>query len=437
MKHAEEILESPDGMSTPLTTSAARTPIAILPPEIASQIAAGEVVERPASVVKELVENSLDAGATWVDILLEDGGRELVQVSDDGAGMSPDQALLAVERHATSKISSADDLFRISSYGFRGEALPSIASVSEFELTSRRAEDTEATRVLIRGGILVRQEPAGAPCGTSIRVARLFENVPARRKFLKSSQTELQRGLDFVQRLALAHPEVSFSLRHAEQESFSHPGGDTLAALVSVFGRQVARELIPVEVESHMTLRAYLAPPTRTRPNRTQQFLFVNGRPISSRTLSHAVDEAYSGVLSHGRFPIVVLLLDVPPDMVDVNVHPRKAEVKFVREHDAHSLVFHSLRDALVGKGLVPRVSPSPMGPQPLQPIPAFSFDPPARLLSAHEGHGIRARPFRLPPTPHSPAPGSSHAESSHIADQSTTRRRSACSDRSRNTYIC
>ncbi len=203
---------------------------------------------------------------------------------------------------------------------------------------------------------------------------------------------------------------------HAEQESFSHPGGDTLAALVSVFGRQVARELIPVEVESHMTLRAYLAPPTRTRPNRTQQFLFVNGRPISSRTLSHAVDEAYSGVLSHGRFPIVVLLLDVPPDMVDVNVHPRKAEVKFVREHDAHSLVFHSLRDALVGKGLVP--SARLEGAPAFAAIPAFSLDPPARWLSAHEGHGIAPRPFRLTPTPYAPAPGAPTPESSHIADQ-------------------
>ncbi|MEI6916501.1 MAG: DNA mismatch repair endonuclease MutL, partial [Armatimonadota bacterium] len=222
--------------------------ISVLPPEIASQIAAGEVVERPGSVVKELVENALDAGARRIAITLEDGGRQLIQVIDDGLGMSPEEARLSVERHATSKIRTAEDLFRIGTYGFRGEALPSIASVSEFELISKRREDEEASRIVVKGGILTNQSSTAAPTGTTIRVSRLFENVPARLKFLKSSQTELQRSIDFVQRLALARPEVSFTLKHAAQENFNHPGGDDITALVSVFGRQVARDLIPVDI---------------------------------------------------------------------------------------------------------------------------------------------------------------------------------------------
>ena len=406
--------------------TAARPSIVILPPEIASRIAAGEVIERPASVVKELVENSLDAGARRISVLLEDGGRERIEVRDDGAGMTAEEALLAVERHATSKISSAEDLFRITTYGFRGEALPSIASVSEFELITRPRESGEGTRVLVRAGMTEKCEPAGAPPGTTVRVSRLFESVPARRKFLKSAQTELARSLDFLQRLAIARPEVTFSVRHGEQESFSHPGGDIIAALVSVFGRQVARELIPAEAQSVMSLRAYLAPPTRTRPNRSQQYLFVNGRPIASRLLSHAVDEAYAGLLPHGRFPIVVVLLEVPPDLVDVNVHPRKAEVKFVREREAHSLVFHTLREALVGKGLVPRVAPAPAGPALVPQGAGFSFEPSAQAVgSAWPSRPVGAAPdaHRLyaPPPPQEPSSSGAPAvrpESSHIADQ-------------------
>ncbi|MCC6485436.1 MAG: DNA mismatch repair endonuclease MutL [Armatimonadetes bacterium] len=356
--------------------------ISVLLPEIASRIAAGEVVERPASVVKELVENALDAGATQISVILEDGGKQLIQVSDNGAGMGAEELWIAVQRHATSKICTADDLFSISTYGFRGEALPSIASVSEFEILTRREQDTSAARILIKGGIVTDEGAASAPAGTTVRVARLFENTPARLKFLKSSQTELQRSLDFVQRLALARPDVAFSVRHATQESFVHPGGDDVTALVSVFGRHIARELIPISVEATLRVRAYLAPPTRTRPNRTQQFIFVNGRPIGSRTLSHAVDEAYHGLLPHGRFPIAVVLIDIAPDLVDVNVHPRKAEVKFVREHEAHSVVFHALRDGLVAQGLVPRIAPAPVGVQAQQHAPRFEFEAGPAALS-------------------------------------------------------
>lgn len=378
--------------------------ISVLKPEIASQIAAGEVVERPASVVKELVENALDAGAKRVSIALEDGGRQLILVTDDGAGMSSEEARLAVERHATSKIQTAEDLFRISTYGFRGEALPSIASVSEFELVTKRSEDTAAARILIRGGIVADEGAASAPNGTSVRVARLFENVPARLKFMKSAQTEMHRALDFVQRLALARPEVAFRVRHGSQETFAHPGGDDITALVSVFGRQVARELIPVQVNANLRVRAYLAPPTRTRPNRTQQYLFVNGRPIGSRMLSHAVDEAYHGLLPHGRFPIAVVLIDIAPDMVDVNVHPRKAEVKFVREHEAHSVVFHALRDGLVAQGLVPRIAPSPVGLPEQAQAPRFRFEAGPAALS---GSADRAA-FQVYAPPGSP-PAETH----------------------------
>ncbi len=392
--------------------------IFVLPPEIASQIAAGEVIERPASVVKELVENAIDAGATRIAITLEDGGRQLIEVTDDGAGMTAEELDVAVQRHATSKIRTTEDLARIATYGFRGEALPSIASVSEFEITSKTRGASEGARILIRGGVVAEKSAAAAPDGTTVRVARLFENVPARLKFMKSSQTEMGRSLDFVQRLALARPEIAFTVRHATQESFAHPGGDDLTALVSVFGRQIARELMPVQAQSVVSLKAFLAPPARTRPNRTQQFFFVNGRPVGSRAISHAVDEAYSGLLPHGRFPIVVLLIDLPPDLVDVNVHPRKAEVRFVREHEVHSMVFHSLRDALVSQGLVPRVSPAPPAGEGAR-TGAFAFDP-----------GPAAMPFRphepsIPPGAHqiyapasAPAPAGEAPESRHIADQ-------------------
>lgn len=428
-------------MNPTSTTRAVSHSIAVLAPELASQIAAGEVVERPASVVKELVENSLDAGARRIEIVLEDGGRDLIQVSDDGEGMTPENAAMAIQRHATSKIHAADDLFRLYTYGFRGEALPSIASVSEFELVTRPRDSSEGFRLVVQGGVLQRQEPAGAHPGTTIRVARLFENVPARKKFLKSTQTELGRSMDFVQRLAMARPDVSFTLRHASQENFSHPGGDHITALVSVFGRHVARELIPVEAEGTIRLKAFLAPPTRTRPNRTQQFFFVNGRPISSRSISHAVDEAYSGVLPHGRFPVVVLLLEVPPDLVDVNVHPRKAEVKFLREHEVHSMVFHSLRDALVNKGLVPRITPGPAGQQP-EPVapPSFSFEPvPSSVEFSHpfSTADLAAHPQPAsPPAGTEPEASSPPVDSRHFADRPIDLSRLRILGQIANTYI-
>lgn len=409
-------------------TKGTRRQIAVLPPEIASQIAAGEVIERPASAVKELVENSLDAGASQIEILMEDGGKQLIQVTDDGVGMTPDEAMLAIQRHATSKISSAEDLFRVASYGFRGEAIPSIASVSEFELVTKTADAGEAFRILIRGGKVVEQGSAAGRTGTSIRVSRLFENVPARLKFLKASSTELSRGLEFVQRLALAHPEVAFTVRHGKQENFTHAGGDAVGALVSVFGRHVAREMIPVSVDSWLRVRAWLAPPAQTRNNRQQMMFFVNGRPIASRTISHAVDEAYSGLLPHGRFPIAVVMLEVPPDLVDVNVHPRKAEVKFLREHDVHSAVFHSLRDSLVAKGLVPRLSPGPSGPftfpEAQQPGMAFNFSPPSMGTSGAFSF-VPAPEFRADPetnvngqgAPAQPLP-EPRPDSTHLADQ-------------------
>ena len=402
--------------------------LAVLPPEIASQIAAGEVIERPASAVKELVENSLDAGAGQIEVLLEDGGKQLIQITDDGVGMTSEEAMIAIQRHATSKISSAEDLFRVASYGFRGEAIPSIASVSEFELITKTADAGEAFRILIRGGKVVEQGAAAGRTGTSIRVLRLFENVPARLKFLKASSTELSRGLDFVQRLALAHPEVAFTVRQGKQEYFQHAGGDAVSALVSVFGRHVAREMIPVSLDTWLQVRAWLAPPTQTRNNRQQMMFFVNGRPIASRTISHAVDEAYSGLLPHGRFPIAVVMLEVPPDLVDVNVHPRKAEVKFLREHDVHSAVFHSLRDSLVAKGLVPRLSPGPSGPfllpEAQQPGMAFTFS--SASISTSRAISFGAAPeftAQMEPDAHElsastePLP-SSRPESTHLADQ-------------------
>ena len=332
--------------------------IVILDESVASQIAAGEVVERPASVVKELVENSLDAGATHVEVEIEEGGRRLIRVTDDGCGMTREDTVLSLQRHATSKIRSADDLSRIATFGFRGEALPSIASVSHLTLVSRTSEAAVATRISAAGGRIAELEDASAPPGTRISVGRLFYNTPARLKFLKSDTTEFGHIVDAVTRFLFSNPGVAFRLTHDGREVLQRQASSDLGASVSAaWGRQVAEAMVPVELElPGMAVRGLASGPSLHRASRSRELLYINGRWVRSRTLSHAVEQTYRGVLPERRFPTVVLLVTVDPGSVDVNVHPTKSEVRLSREWEVRHLVAQAVRQALGSTEAAPGV---------------------------------------------------------------------------------
>ena len=305
--------------------------IRVLPDHVCNQIAAGEVVERPAAVVKELVENSVDAGATRIHVSVHKGGRSLVGVVDDGEGMSPDDALLALERHATSKIVTAEDLMGIRSMGFRGEALPSIAAVSRFEMVTREKDAVSGTRIVVEGGLVRSVEEVGCPPGTRITVRDLFYNVPARRKFLRSADTETAHISEMFLRLALAHPEISWQLVHDNRtvREFSKTVS-VQDRVIQVFGASVAKTLLAVDHPTpHGTVTGLVGPPELQRANPRSLFLFVNKRPVKDSLLTHAVLTAYETLLPKGSYPFVILFLDVPPRLVDVNVHPTKREVRF------------------------------------------------------------------------------------------------------------
>ncbi len=330
-----------------------------LPPEVANKIAAGEVIERPANAVKELVENALDCGARRIQIEIEEGGKRLIRVRDDGSGMSESDVVLALQRHATSKISEADDLWRISTLGFRGEALPSLAAVSRVEITTREHDSDVGTRLISEGGEIVEVENIGCAPGTEIIVRGLFYNTPARFKFLKSDSAEAARISEMIGHLALAYPAVAFTLHHNGKESLRvEAGGDGFNALVSVLGRETARQMLPIsssEEFPNMRVTGFAARPQLTRANRKGQLLFVNGRLIQSRALQHAFGAAYEGLI-HGRdrFPLGVVFLQVAPGAVDVNVHPTKSEVRFAREGEAHHALRVAVRDTLIGAQLAP-----------------------------------------------------------------------------------
>ncbi|HTE19043.1 MAG TPA: DNA mismatch repair endonuclease MutL, partial [Armatimonadota bacterium] len=325
----------------------------ILPQEVSERIAAGEVVERPSSVVKELVENALDAGARRVTVETEAGGKALIRVTDDGQGMSAEEAWLALQRHGTSKLRTADDLFNIHTLGFRGEALPSIAAVSELQILTRTPGATEGTRLVVEGGVLRTQEAAAAQVGTAITVQRLFFNVPVREKFLRSATTESNQITDWLQRLALSRPDVSFRLTHDGREALLSPGSqDALNAVVAVLGRAVARDMLRVgegasEDVSGIRVSGFVGRPTLTRANRALQHTYVNGRAVRSPLFYRAIDDAYRATMPQGRHPVAVLFIQVPPDAVDVNVHPAKTEVRFRDEPSVHGALLQAVRAAL------------------------------------------------------------------------------------------
>lgn len=328
-----------------------------LPETLVNRIAAGEVIERPAAAVKELVENAIDAGARHIDVVLEDGGRILISVTDDGCGMSAEELELAVERHATSKLPD-DDLVDIRTLGFRGEALPSIGAVSRLSITSRAAGASEAYAILIEGGRKEPPKPAALGNGTRIEVRDLFYATPARLKFLKTPRTEVDHGADAIKRLAMAHPEIAFSLSDEARTRFRYgpAQGDLLTArldrLSAVMGREFAENAVVVSAErGGIRLSGYAGVPTLNRGNARAQYLFVNGRPVQDRLLVGAVRGAYQDFLARNRHPMVALFLDVPPDCVDVNVHPAKAEVRFQDAGLVRGLIVGGLRHALETAG--------------------------------------------------------------------------------------
>ena len=322
--------------------------IHLLPDSVANQIAAGEVVQRPASVVKELVENAIDAGATRVQVVVTDGGRTLVQVIDNGKGMSETDARLAFERHATSKISCADDLFALTTMGFRGEALASIVAVAQVELVTRRPQDELGTSIVMGGSKLEAQEPVSAPVGSNFKVKNLYFNIPARRKFLKSVQTELNNIVTEFERIALVNCDVEFSLSHNGNEMISLPPSSFRQRIVNLFGKRINTHLIEVAVESTLiNIKGFVGAPESARKKGALQYFFVNGRYMRHPYFAKAVAEAYGEIIPQGEQVPFFLCLEVEPSRIDVNIHPTKTEIKFEDESNLWKIISAAVKEAL------------------------------------------------------------------------------------------
>ncbi|GAB4128524.1 MAG: DNA mismatch repair endonuclease MutL [Raineya sp.] len=322
--------------------------IRLLPDSLANQIAAGEVVQRPASVVKELLENAIDAQAKHIDLFIKDSGKTLIQVVDDGIGMSETDARLSFERHATSKIKSQEDLFKIMTMGFRGEALASIAAVAQVELKTKRQSDTIGTLIRIEASQLKSQEKVATPVGTSIAVRNLFFNVPARRNFLKSNPIELKHIIDEFQRVALAFPEVGFTMFHNDTEVYNLAKSKLAQRIVGIFGKNYREHLIPCQEETPLvSVRGYVGKPEAAKKTRGEQFFFVNNRFIKHGYLHHALMSAFQELLPKDAFPFYVLFLEIAPEHIDINVHPTKTEIKFDDEKSIYAIVQASVRKAL------------------------------------------------------------------------------------------
>ncbi len=329
--------------------------IKMLPDAIANQIAAGEVVQRPASVVKELMENSIDADASFVQLIVKEAGKVSIQVIDDGKGMSPQDALMCFERHATSKISKAEDLFAIHTMGFRGEALASIASVAQVELKTKREEDELGRLLRMEASVLKANEQVAAPQGTSISVKNLFYNIPARRNFLKSNPVEMRHILDEFQRIALANPEIKFSLIQNEQETYALPVEKLGKRIVDLFGKSYREQLAACEENTnYVSIKGYVGRPEYAKKTRGEQFFFVNNRFIKSSYLHHAVMSAYERLVPEGTFPFYVLFLTLDPSHIDINVHPTKTEIKFDDERSIYAILQAAIRKTLSLNHLIP-----------------------------------------------------------------------------------
>jgi DNA mismatch repair protein MutL len=322
--------------------------IKLLPENVANQIAAGEVVQRPASVVKELLENAIDAGATSVRLFAKDAGKTLIQITDNGKGMSVTDARLCFERHATSKISSSEDLFHIQTKGFRGEALSSIASVAQVELRTRISHEEIGTQVTIEASKVQEQEPVQCQSGTTFYVKNLFYNIPARRYFLKSDAIELRHMIDEFQRVALAHPEIEFQFTHNGAEVFMLPIGTLRQRIVHIFGSKYNEKLVPVEEQTDIvSVGGFISKPEMAKKTRGEQFFFINNRFIKNTYLNHAVTNAFQDLLPQGSFPMYLIYLEIDPTQIDINIHPTKTEIKFQDERAIYAIIHAAVRRAL------------------------------------------------------------------------------------------
>lgn len=331
--------------------------IRLLPDNIANQIAAGEVIQRPASAVKELLENSVDSGATHIKLLVKQAGKSLVQVIDNGCGMSDTDARMCFEKHATSKIRSADDLFNIRTMGFRGEALASIAAIAQVELKTRQTGEQLGTCIEIEGMKVLKQEPCQTPEGTSIAMKNLFFNVPARRNFLKSDAVELKNIIEEFQRVALAYPKVGFQLFNNDNEVYHLKAGNLKQRIIALFGDNYAQKIVPVEEKSYaLHVYGFVGKPEFSKKTRGEQFIFVNNRFIKSAYLNHAVSTAFNEMIPQGSFPFYVLFMDIDPSKIDINVHPAKHEIKFEDEKLVYTFVNLGVKHALGAYSVSPSI---------------------------------------------------------------------------------
>ena len=370
--------------------------IHLLPDSVANQIAAGEVIQRPASVIKELVENAIDAGARNVRVIVADAGRTSIQVIDDGCGMSETDARLAFERHATSKILKADDLFALNTMGFRGEALPSIAAVAQVTLSTRMATDEIGTTIVLHASKVISQEPAACPVGSNFKVDNLFFNVPARRKFLKSNTTELNNILTAFERIVLVYPDVAFTFFSNQQEMLNLRAGSLKQRISDVFGKKVSQELLPMEINTGLCrIKGFVGKPEAARKKGAHNFFFVNGRYMRHPYFHKAVVNAYDRMLPEGMQPAYFIYFEVAPASIDVNIHPTKTEIKFEYEQDIFQLLSASVRDALGRFCDIPSIDFDTEG-RPDIPV----FDP---LRDAIQMPGVKYNPSYNPFDGHSP----------------------------------
>ncbi|MGV3510261.1 MAG: DNA mismatch repair endonuclease MutL [Sphingobacteriaceae bacterium] len=329
--------------------------IQLLPDSVANQIAAGEVVQRPASAVKELIENAIDSGAGKIQLIIKDAGKSLIQVIDDGCGMSVTDARMCFERHATSKIRKAEDLFAIRTMGFRGEAMASIAAIAQVELKTRRHEDELGTLICIEGSEVIKQEPVSCTAGTSICVKNLFYNIPARRNFLKGNPVELRHIIDEFQRVALAHPEIFFTFHHDGNEIFHLPNTTLKQRIIHIFGSTYNQKLVPVEeTTSIITLKGFIGKPEYAKKTRGEQFFFVNKRFIKDPYLNHAVLKAYEELLPDDSYALYVLFIDIDPANIDINVHPTKTEIKYQDEKSIYAIIRSAVKRSLGQYNITP-----------------------------------------------------------------------------------
>jgi len=360
--------------------------IQLLPDNVANQIAAGEVVQRPASAVKELLENAIDAGANKIQLILKDAGKALIQVIDNGCGMTANDAKMCFERHATSKVRKAEDLFAIRTMGFRGEAMASIAAIAQVEMKTRRHEDELGVLISIEGSVILREEPVATTEGTSISIKNLFFNTPARRNFLKSNPAEMRHIIDEFQRVALAHPAIAFSLHHDKSEIYRLPASSLKQRIVHLLGNNYNERLIPVEEEtSIINLKGFIGKPEFAKKTRGEQFFFVNNRFIKDAYLNHAVNRAYEELLPEENFPLYVLFIEIDPANIDVNVHPTKTEIKYLDEKSIYAILHSAVKRSLGRFNISPTIDfdqetgfssmITPMAPEEIVP-PSITFNP-------------------------------------------------------------